>query len=127
MRYWITRALSALDYDVADKIKRDFRVKERTYKKVIKELEKDKQSYLTQIAENEARHAADMADIKRLLSDIQEELAEVKDLYSKTSIELEKKKAAEIDLSGMLEAFMEAYPEMSLLEISKKRNPQTIP
>ena len=126
MRKWITSWLAALDYDIADKIKREFRVKERGYKNLIKNLESDKASYLSQIATNETRHAQDMVELKALLSEIQDELTDLRKRFEEKERELDKSRAMEIDLSGMLEAFMEAYPEIKLLDISKKRNPETI-
>ena len=134
MSNWITSSLSALDYNIADKIKREFRIKEAAYKKIIRRLEADKSSYLNQIETNESRHAADMVELKGLLSEVRDEVQELRgemklkdEAFAAQSRELEIKRAQEIDLSGMLEAFMEAYPEMSLLDISKKRNPETIP
>ena len=126
MRKWITSWLAALDYDIADKIKREFRVKERGYKSLIKSLESDKASYLSRIATNEIRHAQDMVELKALLSEIQDELTDLRKRFEEKERELDKSRAMEIDLSGMLEAFMEAYPEIKLLDISKKRNPETI-
>lgn len=117
---FIAMGLAVFGHNKALQIERKYKAIVRTLKATIKRQEIDIENLTNIIGNNEKRHAKDMTEIKAILSEVNEKLEVINDLYRETKHKLEIREHVEQDLSAVIEAFMEKFPDVKLSEMVRK-------
>ena len=113
-----TRLLSLLGEKEANKIDMDCKERTREYEDTISLLRAEKTYLLGIIAKN----VEDIAGIKRELEKVNEKLAEVLDQNKKQGDQIQFIEVQNNDLTFIIEAFLEKYPDAKLSEMVRKKN-----
>lgn len=115
---WYTKFLSFLGEKEADRIDMECRKNAEISRVKVEKLLKEKAYLMSIISEN----VQDIADIKHQLEEVNKKLAEMITENKKTKVELVKFRSVENDLTLIIEAFLEKYPDAKLSEMVRKKN-----
>jgi hypothetical protein len=116
------RILSWLGSKEANKIAMKCKEKETKYKETIRKLLAEKAYLLSIIAQN----VSDIAEIKDQLVEVNNKLTEVVGLHKKSEVKIQFIERENQDLTVIIEAFLEKYPDARLSEMVRKKNENEI-